>query len=329
MPTLNFAHRGGAGLYPENTLAAFRDAVARGCDGGELDVQLSRDGEVVVFHDYRLKPEICRLGGAWIEKPTPRIKDLTLAELRTYDVGRHNPDSAYAKARPHSMPVDGEKIPTLAEILEVTSQAKKPFTLQVEFKTSFFDRDVSSDPVSLTEATVAVLRKANYLDRTIFVGFDWAGLLHAKKIVPGAECWFTTMELDFLRPYLEIEKVRFQERLSVVFAIPPELLEARVPNLILQPLVENAIRHGIAPRTAPGHIRVSAVRDGETLHLEVRDNGGGLFEGRAPVEGIGLGNTRARLERLYGAGQSFTLVNLPEGGLAARVSLPLRTTVTG
>ena len=200
MPTLNFAHRGGAGLYPENTIAAFRDAVARGCDGGELDVQLSKDCEVVVFHDYRLKPEICRLNGKWIEKPTPRIKDLTLAELRAYDVGRHNPDSAYAKARPHSMPVDGEKIPTLAEILEVTAQAKKPFTLQVEFKTSFFDREVSSDPVALTEATVAVLRNANYLDRTIFVGFDWAGLLHAKKIVPGAVCWFTTMELDFLRP---------------------------------------------------------------------------------------------------------------------------------
>lgn len=136
-------------------------------------------------------------------------------------------------------------------------------------------------------------------------------------------------ELDFLRPYLEIEKVRFQERLSVVFAIPPELLEARVPNLILQPLVENAIRHGIAPRTAPGHITVSAVREGETLHLEVRDNGGGLFEGRSPVEGIGLGNTRARLERLYGAAQSFTLVNLPEGGLSARVSLPLRLIESG
>jgi glycerophosphoryl diester phosphodiesterase len=102
-------------------------------------------------------------------------------------------------ARPHSMPIDGEKIPTLSEILEITSQAKKAFTLQVEFKTSFFDRSVSSDPAALAEATVAVLRRANYLDRTIFVGFDWAGLLHAKKIAPQAECWFTTLELDFLR----------------------------------------------------------------------------------------------------------------------------------
>jgi len=199
MPTLNFAHRGGAGLYPENTLAAFRDAVARGCDGAELDVQLSKDGEVVVFHDFRLKPEICRLNGTWIQKPTPLIKELTLAQLGTYDIGRHDPASDYAKARPHSMPIDGEKIPTLSEVLEVTGQSKKPFMLQVELKTSFFDRNVSSDPVALAEASVAVLRSANYLDRTIFVGFDWAGLLHVKKIAPDVACWFTTLELDFLR----------------------------------------------------------------------------------------------------------------------------------
>src|SRR5581483_9467797 len=126
MTTLNIAHRGGAALYPENTLAAFRDAVARGCDGAELDVQLSKDGEVAVFHDFRLKPEICRLDGEWLQKPTPLIKDLTLAELKRYDVGRLNPASDYAKAHPHCMPVDGERIPTLSEVLEVTSAAQKP-----------------------------------------------------------------------------------------------------------------------------------------------------------------------------------------------------------
>ncbi len=206
MPTLNFAHRGGAGLYPENTLAAFRDAVARGCDGAELDIQLSRDGAVVVFHDFHLKPEICRRDGTWLAKPTPRIKDLTLAELRAYDIGRLDPASDYARSHPHTMPIDGEKIPTLAEVLEIAAQAKKPFKLQVELKTSFVNRDVSADPIALTEAAVAVLRKANYLGRTIFVGFDWIGLLHAKKIAPGVECWFTTMELDFLRPPAQDEK---------------------------------------------------------------------------------------------------------------------------
>src|ERR1700743_1678110 len=205
MPTSNFAHRGGAGLYPENTLAAFRDAVARGCDGAELDVQLSKDGTVVVFHDFRLKPEICRRDGAWIAKPTPRIKDLTLAELAEYDVGRLDPARAYCKSHPHTMPVDGERIPTLAQVLEVAAAARKPFRLQVELKTSFADRDLSAEPIALTEATVAVLREADYLGRTIFVGFDWAGLVHAKAIAPGVACWFTTMELDFLAPEKEGE----------------------------------------------------------------------------------------------------------------------------
>ncbi|MBS0472512.1 MAG: glycerophosphodiester phosphodiesterase [Proteobacteria bacterium] len=201
MPTLNFAHRGGAGLYPENTLAAFRDAVDRGCDGAELDIQLSKDGEVVVFHDYKLKPEIVRLGGKWIAKDRRYfIKDLTLADLKALDVGRLDPESPYGKSHPHTMPVDGERIPTLTEVLEITSKAKKPFKLQVELKTSFIDRSASSTPEALSEAAVAVLRKANYLDRTIFVGFDWPGLIHAKKLVPGVECWFTTVELDFLRP---------------------------------------------------------------------------------------------------------------------------------
>jgi len=86
---LNIAHRGGAALYPENTLAAFRNAVALGCDGAELDVQLSNDGEVIVFHDYLLKPELCRNArGRWLAKPAPRIKDLAFVELRSFDIGQ-------------------------------------------------------------------------------------------------------------------------------------------------------------------------------------------------------------------------------------------------
>src|SRR5256885_10157805 len=97
--TINIAHRGGAGLFPENTLTAFRNAVALGCDGAELDVQLSRDGEVVVFHDLCLKPEMCRdATGAWLKAPAPRIKDITLAELRAFDIGRADPASDYALA---------------------------------------------------------------------------------------------------------------------------------------------------------------------------------------------------------------------------------------
>jgi len=201
MTPLNIAHRGGAALYPENTLAAFRDAVARGCDGAELDVQLSRDGEVVVFHDYRLKPEICRgTDGRFLERPTPRVKDLSLAGLKTCDVGRADPASGYARTHPLVATVDGERIPTLAEVVEVAKTASKPFLLFVELKTSFADRDLSADPIRLADAAVEVLGRANYLGRTIFVGFDWAGLLHAKRIAPQTQCWFTTLAQSWFRP---------------------------------------------------------------------------------------------------------------------------------
>jgi glycerophosphoryl diester phosphodiesterase len=200
MTALNIAHRGGAGLRPENTLAAFRDAVARGCDGAELDVQLSKGGEVVVYHDYRLKPEITRgQGGAFVIRPTPRIKDMTLAELREFDIGRCDPASGYARAHPDVKAADGERIPTLAEVVRAAEAGTKPFHLFVELKTSFADRDISADPVALAEASVKVLKAANYLDRTIFVGFDWPALLHAKKIAPKAQCWFTTLAQSWFR----------------------------------------------------------------------------------------------------------------------------------
>jgi glycerophosphoryl diester phosphodiesterase len=195
MSCLNIAHRGGAGLWPENSLAAFRNAVALGGDGAELDVQLSRDGEVIVFHDYRLKTEICRdVGGNWLTRPTPRIKDLAFRELRSYDIGRADPTTDYARAHPDLLPVEGERIPLLSEVIAIAKMSKKPFTLFVELKTSFTERAVSALPEELAEATVAVLKGHDYLRHTVFVGFDWPGLLHVKKIAPGAECWFTTLD---------------------------------------------------------------------------------------------------------------------------------------
>jgi glycerophosphoryl diester phosphodiesterase len=193
MNPLNIAHRGGAGLMPENTLAAFADAVARGADGAELDVQLSKDGEVVVYHDYRLKPQITRLDGVWLVSPTARIKDLTLADLRRYDVGRCDPNSAYAASHLDVHAADGQRIPTLADVVGVAKTAKQDFWLQVELKTSFGHRDESADPVALADAAVKVLRETGYLERTIFVGFDWPALLHAKTIAPDSPCWFTTL----------------------------------------------------------------------------------------------------------------------------------------
>jgi hypothetical protein len=136
-------------------------------------------------------------------------------------------------------------------------------------------------------------------------------------------------ELSFLDRYLEIEQTRFAEHLTVQKQIDAETLSALVPYLILQPLVENAIRHGIEPRESPGLLRVCASRKDGQLELRVIDNGDGLSDGISrPPEGIGLSNTRARLRHLYGDHCSFQLVPADGGGLEARVVVPFRTTQT-
>jgi two-component system, LytTR family, sensor kinase len=131
-------------------------------------------------------------------------------------------------------------------------------------------------------------------------------------------------EVAFLQKYLEIEQTRFGDRLKVNIDIAPDTWDATVPNLILQPLVENAIRHGIAPRAAAGCVAVTARCDGHQLHLEVRDDGVGLATPQPAREGVGLSNTRARLRHLYAEAHRFELKNAEGGGLAVRLSIPLR-----
>ncbi len=135
-------------------------------------------------------------------------------------------------------------------------------------------------------------------------------------------------ELEFLKCYLEIERIRFQDRLSTRLDIDPAALDSRVPNLILQPIVENAIRHGIAPRSTPGQIIIQAKQENQLLRIEVRDNGPGLPLNRKEEnlfsKGVGLANTQTRLERLYGASHRFELKNDPAGGLVVTLEIPTK-----
>ena len=131
-------------------------------------------------------------------------------------------------------------------------------------------------------------------------------------------------EIEFLDCYLRIQQTRFQDRLRVRFDIDPAILDAAVPPLLLQPLVENAVRHGIGPRPEPGHITVRALRRDQWLDLEIVDNGVGLLhsENRTLREGVGLKNTRARLRQLYGQSYKFECENVVGGGCRVSIRLP-------
>jgi two-component system, LytTR family, sensor kinase len=133
-------------------------------------------------------------------------------------------------------------------------------------------------------------------------------------------------ETEFLRAYLDIEQVRFGDRLILSFELEPQTLSAQVPHLILQPVVENAIQHAIAPRVTRGQINIEAKRVNSLLRLEVRDNGPGITSngGLLGIEGVGLSNVRARLHQIYGSDFRFELMNARDGGLTVVIEIPFQ-----
>jgi two-component system LytT family sensor kinase len=135
-------------------------------------------------------------------------------------------------------------------------------------------------------------------------------------------------ELEFLDCYLEIEQLRFQDRMKTKVSIEPEALKAMVPNLFLQPIVENAIRHGIAHGDGPGQIEIRARQQADQLQVQVKDSGPGLGKNGSgeliTKEGIGLTNTRTRMQQLYGDKYRFDMTNAPEGGLVVTLEIPFQ-----
>jgi two-component system LytT family sensor kinase len=137
---------------------------------------------------------------------------------------------------------------------------------------------------------------------------------------PGTEEIVLEKELEFLKRYLGIEQLRFQDRLDAQFEIDPETLSALVPNFILQPVVENAVRHGISTRSGKGTIRIAAKRQNGQLQILIYDNGPGLPA--QITEGIGIAATRDRLRRMYGMDGHLDLANQPEGGALVTLGIP-------
>jgi len=199
---LKIAHRGGTGLWPENTMGAFERAIADGAEGIELDVHLSKDGVPVVHHDEALKPAIARgADGAWLTKPTPLIKDLTFEELQTYDIGRLKPGAGYSARYPEQAPLDGERIPSLEAVIDlVKANADPSFIIYTELKTDLLDLSQSSDPVTLADTVVDLIEQRGFGAQTVFVSFDWRALAQAKKCAPSIRNAFTTLPFYSIDP---------------------------------------------------------------------------------------------------------------------------------
>ncbi len=184
-------------------------------------------------------------------------------------------------------------------------------TLRAQLHPHFLFNTLNSVAVLALEEPEKANAMIRRLSELLRITLDSAG----RHEVPLAE------ELHTLQHYLAIQQIRLEERLHVTMDVDPDTLDAPVPTLILQPIVENAIRHGIDPRVAGGTIVVRAARQRDRLLLQVTDDGHGLATA-GDREGIGLGNTRARLAELYGGSHRLDLRDVPGGGLAVSIEIP-------
>lgn len=187
-------HRGARGLAPENTLAGFARALAIGVSTLEMDIAVTADGVVVVSHDPALNPDLTRgPDGRFIDPPGPAIRSLTLAELRRFDVGRIRPGSRYAALFPHQVPADGERIPTLAEVIALTRRLGAE-TVRFNIETKLFpDRPELTVPAEvMAERLAAVLAAAGVEGRATVQSFDWRSLAWFRAHRPGVALSFLT-----------------------------------------------------------------------------------------------------------------------------------------
>ena len=193
-------HRGARGLAPENTLPSFTKALQLGVSTLELDTAVTADGVVIVRHDVRLDPNIARgADGKWIERGGPTIFSMKSADLVTYDVGRINPASKYAKRFPEQQPVDGTPIPKLSDVIALVREAKNE-TVRFNIETKL-SPDLPNDtptPTAFVDALLAVIVGENIADRTTIQSFDWRTLVAARKKAPDIDTACLTVEQNWL-----------------------------------------------------------------------------------------------------------------------------------
>lgn len=187
-------HRGARGLAPENTLPAFARAIEIGVATLELDVGVSADDAIVVAHDRRLNPDFTRdAAGNWIAAPGPRLRELSLAELKRFDVGALRPGTDYARSFAAQIPMPGTRMPTLAEVASLPGAARMRFN--IETKISPLAPDETLGPEDFARALIAEIRRLGIASRATIQSFDWRTLAVAAREAP-----------EIARAYLTIER---------------------------------------------------------------------------------------------------------------------------
>ena len=181
-------HRGARGLWPENTLAAFAGALELGVSTVELDCGMTRDGVLVVTHDPDLNPDLTRAAdGRFLAATGPRIFDLTYPELQSYDVGRLKPGSAYAARFREQQPVDGERVPRLADVLTlVRSRGAGRVRVALEVKTFADQPQLTASPEVFAQALHGIVAATGTLALVSFMAFDWRVLAAVQRLMPQA-----------------------------------------------------------------------------------------------------------------------------------------------
>jgi glycerophosphoryl diester phosphodiesterase len=181
-------HRGARGLAPENTLPGFEAALAIGVTTLELDLAMTRDGVLVVSHDRRLNPDHTRgPDGKFLERVGPAIRALTLTEVQRYDVGRLRPGTNYAASFPAQRPVDGARIPTLAEVFALVESKQALVRFNIETKLTPTSAAETPDPETFAAAVAKAVRAAGLTARVSVQSFDWRTLMALKQIAPEIE----------------------------------------------------------------------------------------------------------------------------------------------
>lgn len=185
-------HRGARGLLPENTLASFQRALQEGADTLELDVMLTADAVPVVSHDPALHPDLTRdAAGRWLEGTGPLIRSLTLARLQAYDVGRVRPGSRIARDFPQQQPADGQRIPTLAQVLALGGPRTR-FNVEIKLDPRVPEQFAPLEQV--VDATVRAVEQAGVGPRVLIQSFNWNVLQRSQRVAPTLTTSYLTMQ---------------------------------------------------------------------------------------------------------------------------------------